>query len=101
LLIIFKLQVCKQKIDLFRNVQMKNRIVSECANENLSIGILFRTRFCQIRAENVISVVKLALQHLFINNFLTEGVQTKNHPVSQCANEILSIHIVLSTVGAI
>jgi len=69
---------------------MKNRLVSEFANENLSIRRSFRT--------NLLGAgVKLASQNYFLNNFLTCSVQTKiqsvlKHTNVEQSNELLKIN---------
>jgi len=76
---------------LTKGVQTKNQIVSKCANENLSICAILN-----IKSEFRISVISnlpnlIVYGILIVNNFLTEGVQTKNQIVLKYANENLSI----------
>jgi len=59
-------------------MQMKNRLVSEYANENLSIGTVSNPFLLNSSQKCNFCCVKLTLQHLFVNNFLTKDMQMKN-----------------------
>jgi len=74
-------------------VQTKNQFVSEYTNENLSIDIVLNPFLSNSSRKCNFCGVKLVPQHLFVNNFLTKGMQTKNRLLSECANKNLSIKI--------